>query len=272
MLNFVIKNNIRGRYRTHNGTTWKDNINMINYNGYANKKTESLNSTNNNYVLSRSESNLCQPNYPNNIIHYRKELVDGACLTQYVMHDVKTDDVNDINIYAKKAYNLITKPTNTILSNDIKYSSSYKEYLRKNNLTYEQNLYDHSFNCINLVSNSDITTCDKQSIKNFEFIEANKYPDLKRFNNESNKYNTINTRQTWGPITSSGLITEKKYAAIKSSIISNNKICCTNEDFDFNKNMVLKQKEDCFIQNKCINLPGSGKIKTGRGAKTRILK
>lgn len=256
MLNFVIKNNTKGRYRTHNGTTWKDNINMVTYNGYENKKTESFNSTNNNYVSSRSESNLCQPNYQKNILHYRKKLTDASCITQYVIHDVKTNDVNDINIYAKKAYNLITKPTNTILSNDIKYSSSYKEYLRKNNLTYQQNLYDHSFNCINLLSNNDITTCDKQSIKNFVFIEANKYPDLKRFNNESNKSNTINRRQTWGPISSSGLITEKKYAAIKSSIISTNK----------------NIQEDCFIQNKCINLPGAGKIKTGRGAKTRILK
>ena len=186
------------------------------------------------------------------------------------MHDVKNK--NDTKIYAKKAYNLITKPTNTILANDIKYSSSYKEYLRKNNLTYEQNLYDHSFNCINPKINNESTTCNKVSTKKFTFNEANKYPNLKRYNNETRKCDNINTRQTWGPITSSGLITEKKYAAIKSNMISNNKKCSNNEFFDFNKELHDKQTSACFIENKCKNLPGTGNSKTGRGAKARILK
>lgn len=270
MLNFVIKNNMKSRYIIPNGTTWKDNINVVTYDGYKNKKTESINSTDNKYVLSRSEGNFCQPNYQKNLSHYRKEIVDNSCIVQYIMHDVKNKD--DTEIYAKKAYNLITKPTNTILANDIKYSSSYKEYLRKNNLTYEQNLYDHSFNCINPEINNESTTCNKVSTKKFTFNEANKYPNLKRYNNETRKCDYINTRQTWGPITSSGLITEKKYAAIKSNMISNNKKCSNNEFFDFNKELHDKQTSACFIENKCKNLPGTGKSKTGRGAKARILK
>lgn len=271
MLNFVIKNNMKGRYRTHNGTTWKDNINVRNYNGYTNRKTESFNSSDNNYVLSRSEGNFCQPNYQKNLSHYRKELCcEEKGVVQYIIHDVVNEA--DTEIYAKKAYNLITKPTNTILANDIKYSSSYKEYLRKNNLTYEQNLYDHSFNCIKPEINNESTTCDKQSTKKFQIVEANKYPNLKRYNNETIKCDNINTRQTWGPITSSGLITEKKYAAIKSNMISNNKKCSNNEFFNFNKELFEKQKSTCFIENKCKNLPGTGNSKPGRGAKARILK
>tara|TARA_Y100000768_G_scaffold385281_1_gene371104 strand:+ start:2474 stop:3262 length:789 start_codon:yes stop_codon:yes gene_type:complete len=262
---------MKGRYRTQNGTTWKDNINVTTYNGYTNRKTESFNSTDKNYVLSRSEGNFCQPNYQKNLSHYRKELCcEEKGVVQYIMHDVKNEE--DAEIYAKKAYNLITKPTNTILANDIKYSSTYKEYLRKNNLTYEQNLYDHSFNCIKPDIKNESTTCNKLSTKKFQIFEANKYPNLKRYNNQTIKCNNINTRQTWGPITSSGLITEKKYAAIKSNIISNNKNCSNNEFFDFNKELLNKQKNECFVENKCKNLPGTGNLKNGRGAKARILK
>lgn len=284
MLNFVIKEKTKSRYRNNRSNTiWKDDINNIKYYGYQKTKVESINSTNNDYVSKRSEGNLCQPNYQKNISDYRKKLVCPSenCKSnkyiQYVIHDVKTNNKEEESIYSKKAYNSVTKPTNTILSNDIKYSSSYKEYLRKNNLTYEQNLYDHSFNCIKPIINSNNNTNSCTNVnKQFQFIEANKYPNLKRYNNisNSNKCNKINTRLIWGPITSSGLITEKKYKAIKSNLISNNKNCATNEFFDFNIEMINKKNDKCFIDNKCINYPGTGKLtgKGARGAKTRILK
>lgn len=280
MLNFVIKNKTKSRYRNgKSDTVWKNDLNNKIYNCYQKKKVESINSTNNEFASKKSDDNFCQPNYQKNMSHYRKQLnCDKKSIgsIQYVIHDVKTEDKEDENMYSKyiKAYNSITKPTNTILSNDIKYSSSYKEYLRKNNLTYEQNLYDHSFNCIKPIinSNNNNNSCTNVN-KQFQFIEANKYPNLERYNNisNSNKCNKINTRQVWGPITSSGLITEKKYKAIKSNLISNNKNCATNEFFDFNIEMKNKKNEKCFIDNKCINHPGSGKL-TGRGAKARILK
>lgn len=282
MLNFTIKNKAKSRYRNGSSNTiWKSQLNNVIYNGYQKTKTESLNSVDNSFISTRSSNDFCQPNYQKNISHYRKQLscIPESCdsgnsnsYIQYVIHDVKTDLENEKEIYSKKAYNYVTKPTNTILNNDIKYSSSYKEYLRKNNLTYEQNLYDHSFNCMksNIIPSEN--KCGNVK-KNITFYQVNKYPNLERYNNISNvsKCNRINTRLTWGPITSSGLITEKKYEAIKSNIISNNKNCSTNEFYDYNDKMLTKKTEPCFVNNKCLNHPGTGKL-NGRGAKTRILK